>query len=303
MNYEDYIKMTQCAVYSITFPTENIIEKLENAVFPDHAEGKFEIVKNLITGKKVMQLEDGGIYFSIRAEFKQITKQLIACKMIEFKDMKKRDAEHLARVELYQALPPSSELYNVFYNPATQILVINNKSKRSNLALSLLVELFGLVGVKSVVVSTEKLGIDTKFKQYLDNHTPLFNSLGFGHEATLRRATDDETIYRTCRHLDTDEGLNNARQAMNDGFSVQSLAMRYEDEYGSILRFKLDENLKIRSMKFADYAETVRLLRSDHAGKAMILQDYIIQQYHILNRIIANTVLEFTQDTKLEDFV
>ncbi|OBX05779.1 hypothetical protein QV08_11620, partial [Gallibacterium salpingitidis] len=284
MNYEDYIKMTQCAVYSITFPTDNIIEKLESAEFPDHIEGKFEIVKNLLTGKKVMQLEDGGIYFSIRAEFKQITKQLIACKMIEFKDMKKRDAEHLARVELYQALPPSSELYNVFYNPATQILVINNKSKRSNLALSLLVELFGLVGVKSVVVSTEKLGINTKFKQYLADRTPLFNSLGFDYEATLRRETDEETNYRTCRYLDTDEGLKNAKQAMNDGFSVQSLAMRYVDEYGCMLRFKLDEHLNIRSMKFADYAETARMLRGDHAGKAMILQDYILQQYHILNR-------------------
>lgn len=303
MNYEDYIKMTQCAVYSITFPTKDIVEKLENMEFREHNDGKFEIVKNLLTGEKVMQLEDGGLYFSIRAEFKQITKQLIAFKMTEFEGMSKREAEFSAKVALYATLPPSSELYNVFYNPNTQILVINNRLRRSNLALSLLVESFGLAGVKSVVISKEKLGINTKFKQYLADHTPLFDSLQFDYEVTLRRESEEEKIYRTCRHLDTDEGFNNAKKAMNDGFNVQSLAMRYVDEYGSILRFKLDEHLNIRSMKFADYAETARMLRSDHAGKAMILRGYIEQQYNILNCVIANTVLEFTKDTELEQFV
>lgn len=87
MNYSDYIKMTQCGVYSITFPTENIVETLETAVLAERNGEKFEIVKNLITGKKVLELENGGLFFSIRAEFKHPTKEQIAFKALEFKPM------------------------------------------------------------------------------------------------------------------------------------------------------------------------------------------------------------------------
>ncbi|MGR6980835.1 hypothetical protein ACUHGC_05355 [Testudinibacter sp. P27/CKL/0425] len=35
MNYSDYIKMTQIGVYSIAFPTANIVETLESAVLEE----------------------------------------------------------------------------------------------------------------------------------------------------------------------------------------------------------------------------------------------------------------------------
>lgn len=303
MNYSDYIKMTQCGVYSITFPSQNIVETLEHAVLAERNREKFEIVKNLITGKKVITFDDGGLFFSIRAEFKHLTKEQIAFKAFEFKNVtSEKDAVHLAKVELFKVLPPSSEIYNVFYNPNTQILVINSNSKRSKIALMQLVEVFGLVGVKSIIVSEEKLGINTKFSRLLNDNEPLFNSIGFDYEATLRRETEDDKTHRTCRHLDTEEGKHNALDALYNGFIVQSLAMRYEDENGFIVRFKLDEYLRIRAMKFRDFAETARMLRSDSPAKYGILTEYLNCQYHVLNRIIKNTLLEFTKDTKLEQF-
>lgn len=305
MNYSDYIKMTQCGVYSIAFPTVNIAETLENAVLQDYRGEKFEIVKNPLTGKKIMQLESGSLFFSIRAEFKHITKQLIACKMLEFKQKGTNDksARYDAQAALYELLPPSSELYNIFYNPETQILTINSNSKRSKAALGQLVEVFGLVGVKSVIVSQEKLGINAKFSAYLNDGTPLFSRVGFDHEATLRCESDDDITHRTCKHLDTDAGKNNALHTLSEGFVVQSLAMCCQCGYGFRLRFKLDENLKIRSMRFAKYAETARELRSDTTAKHLIFMDYIEEQHELLNRIIRSTVLEFTQKTKLKNFV
>lgn len=304
MNYQDYIKMTSIGIYSITFPTDNLVETLENATLADRGDVKFEIVKNLLTGKKVKTFEDGGLFFSIRAEFKTPTREQIAYKELEFKREGKdpKEAAHLARVAVFKVLPPSSELYNVFYNPNTQILIINSNSKRSKTALMQLVEVFGLVGVKSIVVSSEKLGINRKFVDYLNNGAPLFSSLAFDHEATLRRETEDDKSHRVCRHLDTHSGKENAQATLADGFFVQSLAMRYESDHNFAVRFKLDEYLRIRAMKFKDYAETARLLRSDSPAKYGILIEYLESQYEVLSVIVKNTVLEFTKETKLEQF-
>lgn len=304
MNYSDYIKMTQCGIYSITFPTDNLAETLEKVELAERGGEKFEIVKNLLTGKKVLQFDDGGLFFSIRAEFKHATKEQIAYKALEFKREGKneKDATYLAKIAVFEVLPPSSELYNIFYNPNTQILIINSNSKRSKTALMQLIEVFGLAGVRSIIVSTEKLGINRKFADYLNDGTSLFNSIGFDHEATLRRKTEDDETHRTCRHLETQDGKNNALHALSEGFTVQSLAMRYEDEYQFIVRFKLDEHLRIRGIKFRDYAETAGMLRSDAPAKSEILEEYVENQYLVLNRIVKNTVLEFTKETKLEQF-
>ncbi|MGR6980834.1 hypothetical protein ACUHGC_05350 [Testudinibacter sp. P27/CKL/0425] len=253
----------------------------------------------------MIQFEGGGLFFSIRAEYKNLTKELVACKVLELKQQGKdgKGVIYEAKTALYEVLPPSSELYNIFYNPKTQILIINSNSKRSKTALTQLVGVFGLIGVKSVIVSQEKLGINTKFASYLSTGSRLFSQVGFDHEATLRRESEDDTTYRTCRHLDTETGKNNAMHTLSEGFVVQSLAMRCQGDHDFGLRFKLDENLKIRSMRFARYAEVARELRSDEARKDLILVDYLEEQYGLLNRIIRSTVLEFTQDTKLENFV
>ena len=305
MNYSDYIKMTQCGIYSITFPTENLVETLETAELTERNGEKFEIVKNLLTGKKITQFEDGGLFFSIRAEFKHATKEQIAYKASEFKldGKNEKEATYLAKIAVFEVLPPSSEIYNIFYNPHTNILIINSHSKRSKTALVQLIEVFGLIGVKSIILSTEKLGINRKFADYLNNGTPLFNTIGFDFEATLKRKTEDDETHRTCRHLDTEDGKNNALHALSEGFTVQSLAMRYEDEYQFSIRFRLDEHLRIRAIKFKDYADTARMLRSDSPAKHQILLDYLDGQYWVLNRIVKNTVLEFAKETKIEKFV
>ncbi|MFZ7175255.1 hypothetical protein ACLSYX_10610 [[Pasteurella] aerogenes] len=305
MNYSDYIKMTQCEIYSISFATDNLIETLEKAELVDKNGERFEIVKNLLTDKKVMKFEDGGLFFSIRAEFKQASKEQIAYKALEFKREGKNEKEamYLAKMAVFKVLPPSSEIFNIFYNPNNKTLIINSNSKRSKTALIRLIEVFGLAGVQSIIISQEKLGINQKFNDYLNHGSPLFNAIGFDFSATVYKSTDDDESIRTCRHLDTNDGIYNALQAIKDGFSVQSLAMRYEDEDKFIVRFKLDKNLRIRAMKFRDYATTSRMLRSDSPVKEDILMDYLQQQYRVLNRIVKNTVLEFTQETKLETFI
>lgn len=304
MNYSDYIKMTQCGIYSITFPTDNLVEMLEKAELVERNDEKFEIVKNLLAGRKVIKLENGGLFFSIRAEFKHATKEQIAYKTLEFKREGKneKDAAYLAKIAVFEVLPPSSELYNIFYNQNTQILIINSNSKRSKTALMQLVEVFGLVGVKSIIVSSEKLGINRKFVNYLNDGEPLFKSVWFDHEATLRRETEDDKSHRVCRHLDTQSGKENALHTLSEGFFVQSLAMRYECEHNFAVRFKLDEHLRIRAMKFKEYAETARLLRSDSPVKYGIMTEYLESQYDVLTAIVKNTVMEFTKETKLERF-
>ena len=82
MNYSDYIKMTQCGIYSISFATDNLIETLEKAELVEKNGERFEIVKNFLTDIKVMEFEDGGLFFSIRAEFKQASKEQIAYKAL-----------------------------------------------------------------------------------------------------------------------------------------------------------------------------------------------------------------------------
>ncbi len=302
MNYSDYIKMTQIGVYSITFPTDKLIETLESATLEARNGVEFEVLKNPITGKKVHQLDDDGLFFSLRCEFKRVTKELIASKSYEIslrKEVKGADIEQIATVELFNTVPPSSQIINIFYNTKTQILVMNSNNRRAKTALMQLVLLFGLVGVKSIVISSEKLGINTRFINYLNDNTPLFRSLSFENQATLRRHNVDEKTYRTVKHLDSNTGKNNALEAVADGFFVQSLRMSYlEDE----LHFTLDEHLQIRSMRFKQYAKTARRLNNQEAGSRSVFIGYIGDQYEALNRIIRSTLLEFTQETKLKTF-
>lgn len=71
-----------------------------------------------------------------------------------------------------------------------------------------------------------------------------------------------------------------------------------------IVNFKLDEHLKIRSMRFTEYADVARQLNGTReAHKHAILTEYLEGQLNALLKIAGATVLEFTGETKLESFV
>ena len=301
MKNSDFIKMTTLGVYSIAFPVENIRQTLDEAVLDDCQNVKYEILKNPMTGKKIHELDDG-IFFSIRAEFKQVTPALLATKSYEIKLRDKNtsegDVELLALAELYQLLPPSSEIYNVFYDTSTQLLVMNNNSKRAKLALGQLVKVFGSIGVKSIIVSEEKLDLTKKLTQFLQHNIPLFTGLCFENEATLKRSNIDEKAYLSCKHLNTERGKDKARKALDEGFEVQSLKISYLNN-----KFKIDSDLNIRSMYWSEFNRTARRLNGDEAAKSWIFQEYINQQFEALRRIMKYTILEFTEGTKLEEFL
>lgn len=315
MKNSDFIQMKQCHVYSVKFPVDNVQEVLENAEFETASDFfKLEIVCNPMSQEKVQVLDDG-IFFSFRTTFKKLTSELITAKVFELKNTDKfaelgyiqptneKEWKELASELLISSLPFSSEIINVFYSAEKELLFINSKSKSAQLALSHLIKLFELVGYRSIAVSEEKLGLNTKLKQYLESNQPLFKYLHFQHEATLRKQEDDDDLFLTCRHLDTSAGREKALEALNNGFKVQSLAVFYEKD-GFAVNFKLDEHLKTRSLRFASYADDARELNKNYTvGKQAIFYDYISAQFNALLKIASCTVLEFVDNTKLEDFV
>ncbi|MDO4698183.1 MAG: hypothetical protein Q4A60_05840 [Pasteurellaceae bacterium] len=310
MKNSNYIEMKQCNVFSIKFPTDNIVDVLENAVFDDETLVKIEIVNNPLVKRKVIHLENG-LFFTMRTTFKKITKEVLSNKIFELKnkseykvqDFSEKEWESLAKEDLFNDLPYSSEYLNVYYCPEKEILFTNNKSKNSKYALNSLIDLFELIGYRSIVVSNEKLGLNTKLKSYLESNQPLFKYLNFQNEVTLRKFDNGDEEFLTCRHLDKEDGREKALSALNNGFVVQSMVMSYEQENFAI-NFKLDEHLKLRSIRVKDFAYNSKILnQSDFKGRKQIFLDYIQLQFNSLLKIAECTVLEFTSETKLEKFV
>ncbi|MFK5041526.1 hypothetical protein ACI3P4_11605 [Glaesserella parasuis] len=318
MKNSDFIQMTQCNIHSIKFPVDNVKEVLEEATFePVGSYTTVELVKNPMTNTKVLEL-DNGLFFTLRTTFKKVTKELLSAKIYElkktglprnekglqFEPSTDKEWRQVAEAHLLQVVPFSSELVNVFYCPEKGLLFTNNRSKHSRLALNHLIKLFELAGFKSIAVSEEKLGLNTKLTKFLEKGEPLFKYLHFQHEATLRKLANDNEEFLTCRHLDTLDGKEKALGALQNGFRVQSMAMRYESEDAFIVNFKLDEHLKIRSMRFVEYADVARQLNGTReAHKHAILTEYLEGQLNALLKIASATVLEFTGETKLESFV
>lgn len=318
MKNSDFIQMSQCHLYSIKFPTDKVKETLDNAKFAlDDPYITVELVKNPMTGEKVHQLENG-LFFTLRTTFKKVTRDLLTAKIYELKQRLESDEGwdgdfiptnekqwvEIATAMIYQTVPYSSELVNVFYSPEKELLITNNGSKHSKLALNELIRLFGLVGFRSIVVSDEKLGLHTRLENYLGEGKPMFKFLNFRHEASLRKVEEnyDET-FLTCRHLDAEVDKAKALEALRNGFKVQSVLMWYDDGHFAV-NFKLDSHLKIRAMKFVDYADTARQLNSSKfTAKTAILTEYLECQLNALLKIAECTVLEFVNETKLESFV
>lgn len=315
MKNSDFIQMNQCYIFSIKFPTDNIKEILEQAKIElgEDTYTQVEIVKNPITGNKVKELENG-LFFTMRSTFKKVTRELLSAKIYELKKHYKENPDLIppenekawrmkAEFELFHTVPFSSELVNIFYSPEKELLITNNRSKHSRLALHHLIKLFGLAGFRSVVVSDEKLGLNARLSNYLAKGKPMFKFLNFEHEATLANRDEGDEIFLTCRHLESEKGKNKALEALNNGFRVQSAKMYYDEGHFPV-HFKLDSKLKIRSMRFVEYADVSKQLTAPNfAGKSLAFTEYLESQFDALLKIANDTVLEFVDETKLEGFV
>ncbi len=312
MKNSDFIQMTQCAMYSIKFPHDKFVETIEAARYPDRGDGfSVEVVKNPLTDNKV-QLLANGYFFTLRVNYQKFSKEMLTAKVAELQEERNKaitenwsikDFVEHAKASLRIESPTSSEEMNVFYSPEKELLIVNKSSKNCRTALSLLIESFGLAGFRSVVVSDEKLGLTTRFRKYLTDYTPMFKHLHFEHEATLYKRNGDDESHLLCRHLDDEEKRKKASEALEQDYRVQSVAMRYDNGHFRT-DFKLTSNLKIRSMKFAEYKDVARQLnRTKEAHKHAILTEYLESQLNALLKIASATVLEFTGETKLESFV
>ena len=79
--------------------------------------------------------------------------------------------------------------------------------------------------------------------------------------------------------------------------------MRY-DEGNFPVHFKLDGNLKIRSMRFSECSDVSKQLNAPNfAAKSLAFTEYLESQLNALLKIAECTVLEFVNETKLESFV
>lgn len=314
MKNSDFIQMSQCHIFSIKFPTNNIKEVLEEAeINVGDSYTQAEIVKNPMTDQKVQELENG-LFFTMRTTFKKVTKELLSAKIYELKQEFKARPELVppinekewrleAEMQLFHIVPFSSELVNIFYSPEKELLITNSCSKHTKLALNHLIELFGLAGFRSVVVSDEKLGLNTRLKDYLAEGKPMFKFLNFEHETTLGNREEGDETFLTCRHLDREKGKNKALEALNNGFRVKSAKMRY-GEGNFPVHFELDGNLKIRSVRFSEYGDVSKQLNAPNfAGKRIAFTEYLESQLDALLKIAGDTVLEFVDETKLEGFV
>lgn len=317
MKNSDFIQMKQCNIFSIKFPVEDIKYAIEqNKRIEVDSYMTVELVRNPMTGNYVEELE-GGIFFTLRTTFKKVTRELLAAKIYELKQSaetetpsgkrlvpnSEKEWREIAESHLCVDVPYSSESVNVFYYYDKELLFTNGSSKHNRLALHHLIKSFELTGFRSIVISDEKLGLNTKLTHYLEQNQPLFKYLSFQNEATLRKLTDDNEEFLTCRHLETDAGKEKALGALNNDFKVQSMMMRYEDEHFAV-NFKLDSRLKIRSMKFNEYADISRQLNANNfASKQLVFLEYLDAQFNALIKIARCTVLEFTGETKLEQFV
>ena len=312
MKNSDFIQMTQCAMYSIKFPHDKFVETIETASYPDRGDGfSVEVIKNPLTDSKV-QLLGNGYFFTLRVNYKKFSKEMLIAKVAELKellnkaitaDWSLKDFIEQAKSDLRMEAPASSEEMNVFYSHDKELLIVNKNSKNCRVALSLLIESFGLAGFRSIVISDEKFGLTTRLQKYLTDYTPMFKHLHFEHEATLSKHNGDDEFHLLCRHLDNEVKRQKAREALDDEYRVKSVVMRYDDGHFR-LDFKLTANLKIRSMKWAEYSEVARQLNSHKtAVKSAVMLEYLGQQFEALLKIAESTVLEFVDGTKLEGFV
>ena len=311
MKNSDFIQMNQCSIYSIKFPTNQFVETVESLRLDGGEYFNAEVITNPMTGKKVHELENG-FFFTLRINFKKLTKELISGEVFELKQkasdekkdqMSEKEWGAEAKFRLFATVPDSVEVVNVFYSPEKELLIANKSSNNCKTALSLLIERFGMAGFRSIVVSEEKHGLTTRLQNYLTDYTPMFKHLRFENEAALRKQSGEDEALLLCRHLNDEEKRQRARQALEQGYKVRSVLMEFNDGKFQC-SFKLDAGLKIRNMKFDEYRDVANQLNGHKvAAKGAIMVEYLDRQFEMLLKIAESTVLEFVQETELENFV
>ncbi len=293
MNILDLVKMTSCSIFSVEMPKENFIEMLKNAE-PHHWGGaSIEIIENPLIGKKVIEI-DGGIFLSYKVKYKKITKGMVenAIEQHHNKILHEADIDEILN-ELRANTPLTSEVYSAFYNTETKLLTINAKNKNSKLLLNYLVNIFDVVGIKSLIVS-EKLSLQTRLQNFLTDGVPLFNYVSFDDALTLYRNKDgkEETISIGSATYKKDDVL----AMLDDEYVVKSLNMIFENE----MSFKFNEDLSISNIKFSSLKDYKKEL-TEPDGKAFL--SYIQNQFWCLNEVTKNMILDFSESTDMQYFL
>lgn len=311
MKNSDFIQMNQCSIYSIKFPTNQFVETVESLRLDGGEYFNAEVITNPMTGKKVHKLENG-FFFTLRINFKKLTKELISGEVFELKQkasdetkdqMSEKEWVAEAKSRLFATVPDSVEVVNVFYSPEKELLIANKSSNNCKTVLILLIERFGMAGFRSIVVLEEKHGLTTRLQNYLTDYTPMFKHLRFENEAALRKQSGEDEAFLLCRHLNDEEKRQKAHQALEQGYKVRSVLMEFNDGKFQC-SFKLDAGLKIRNMKFDEYRDVASQLNGHKvAAKGAIMVEYLDRQFEMLLKIAESTVLEFVQETELENFV
>ncbi|TGY49712.1 hypothetical protein E5343_06945 [Rodentibacter caecimuris] len=320
MRNTDFITLKQCEIYSAHFPTDDVISRVEN--MRGHTKDGFlrwETVTNPINGKKVTQLSNGNLFFSVHFEWVNFSKALLEHQIWQLKKldesevgnvvgMSEKEIVSLAKEMLMSLdLPSSSEIVNFFYCADTHHLIVNSRSPRARIAISDIVTNMSVVEFRTFVVSEEKLGLTAKLTALLTENKPMFNHLNFANRVTLYRAQGEYQETRT--HLDcairSDEPESKARviQALQEGYRVQSAKFFLWDESGkNEMSFTLTSRLKINKIKFFGYDRMKSTVSTNSFGKyAEEFEDYIARQFEALDKVVKGVLLGFVEGTKLED--
>ncbi len=293
MNILDLVKMTSCSIFSVEIPQENFIETIENAE-PHHWGGaSIEIIENPIIGKKVIEIE-GGIFLSYRVKHKKITKGMVenAIEQHSGKILSESDYDEILN-ELRANTPLTSEVYSAFYNTETKLLTINAKNKISKLLLNYLVNIFDVVGIKSLVVS-EKLSLQTRLKNFLNDGTPIFNYIDFRDSITLYR----EKIGK--REVINIGGVINSKSEvlsmLDDDYLVKSMNMSAVND----MTFRINEDLSIGGIKFESFKDYKKDMKEPDGQS---FKSYIRHQFLCLNEVTKNIILDFSESKGMQDFL
>lgn len=318
MRNSDFITLNQCAVYSCQFPTKDIIPTIEKIKgYINSGEVKWEVITNPINGKKVTELPNGGVFFSLHIEWINFAKALLEHQIWKMKQIKKHEPGYvggLSEKEIVKSakelllgadLPYSSEVVNFFYSPETHDLIANSRSPRVSLALGEIVKAMKVVKFETFVVSESTLGLTAKLTALLNENKPMFDLLSFANQATLVRKIGEhlETVnHLDCTILDSEpQSRERVIRALKEGYKVQSVKLLWIGADNHYMSFKLTSSLRINKIKFGAYDRMKSTVSTNAFGKhAVEFEAYITQQYYALTSMIKGLLHGFVKETQLE---
>lgn len=288
MKYLDLVEMKSCGIYSVELPKKKLLSILGNAEPCELPGATISIIENPITALKANRF-GSGVFFSTQVKYKNITGGMLENALSE---MDRPDYEKAVDA-LVTTTPYTVELFNVFYNSETNILVINSRSRRSMFVLAYLVELFDRVGIKSLIVS-EKLSLQTRLESHLCDGVALFNHMVFDNALTLHKQIEGKR--ETVHIADADTSKDEVLEMLKNGYLVKNLKMKFADE----MAFDFDNNLRVKNVKFKFLSE----LKEEIAdGNEWAFKRCVERQFVCLNAVINNMILDFSENSELENFL